>query len=74
MRKQKLPSYITRQFGGTSRSFKKIKRREIKELQRALDKFRLACAWVPYGPGRVGAIKANIDALKEEMSVRSWGR
>lgn len=64
-----------------ARQWKAKKRREARELKRALNVFRHGCAYLPSGGvGRYGAsrdvdiINDAIDRIIDDLSVKNWGR
>jgi hypothetical protein len=59
----------------TWRLFKRDKRREIRETQRAFAAFRSGCAYIPsQAYSRVEAITYELEALRQELSEKEWGR
>ena len=76
MKKRKISKRVLRNMGlATQRQFKQQKRRELRDVQKAMDEFTFASAWVPgYEDGTVDRIRQDLAMLKEKMSVKNWGR
>ena len=73
--KQAIPQWMLDNCGyGTARLFKRDKRREVRELARALDQLQIGCAWLPSGTTHPDAIQRHLNALKDELSAKNWGR
>jgi len=70
----KIPNYILKNMGTpTRREWKQLKRRELRQLRKALNKFILGSAWVPQ-TGAVKTMDVTLTYLEEVMSQRIWGR
>lgn len=58
-----------------SRQWKNRKRRELRELCKAFDKFRIGCYYTPSGTnGEVGRVGEILDEWKRQFSQKEWGR
>lgn len=68
----KLPAYMLKKYG-TARNYKKEKRRQLREVKRALNSFRFGMAYCPAYKEVERAID-EIDAALEKVSVQNWGR
>lgn len=60
-------------FKSTKRNWHQMKRAELRELIKALDVFRLGCAYTP-AYADVLAIEKALSSAKQKMSLREWGR
>lgn len=69
----KIPAYIVEKYG-SARRFKETKRRQLIALEKALDALRIGCAFLPTRATRVDAIAAEVESLRQELSVKEWGR
>ena len=68
-----IAKHIVKQWG-SSRAFRIAKRAELQELLDALDRLRVGCAYFPGGSRRVEQIANEVKALRQELSVKEWGR
>jgi hypothetical protein len=68
------PAWLLKREGLTPRQWKARKRREAKELEMALGVYRMGCAYTPASTSFVGEIARNIATIRQELSVKSWGR
>ncbi len=62
-----LPVHIA----GTLRQFKARKRREWRAIEKAAEVYRRGCAFAPV---RTGALWAILEAGRDALSVKNWGR
>ena len=58
----------------TYRIFKSMKRYQIKQMLRNLDTLRGGCAYLPSGPDKVEQIERLLKEMRDECSVKKWGR
>jgi hypothetical protein len=59
----------------SARAFKAAKRRELRQLEKALSLFRFGCAGCPSPASSfVRSFQGQLDRLKQTLSVRQWGR
>jgi hypothetical protein len=58
----------------TLHAFRATKRRQVRELKRALEAVRDGCAYMPKGGAPVGELEKIVDAMVEACSVKNWGR
>jgi hypothetical protein len=68
----KLPPHIFKRYG-TTRRFKEAKRAEFKEIEKTIGSFRLCCWYVP-GYEAFSSVQKSLNDIKEEMSIKKWGR
>lgn len=60
---------------GSSRAYKKTKRKQLRILKRALDDLRMGCAYFPVsGASLVKVISQQVETLEWELSAKAWGR
>ena len=59
--------------GVTQRQFKSKKRQQLKEVERALDEYRLGCAGSPAYP-YIHELENALHAMIDAQSVKNWGR
>jgi len=67
------PKWIREREGVTNRQWKARKRRELKAVIRAMDVYRMGCAYCPGKSGEVVAIDSALRGLKHLHSVKMWG-
>jgi hypothetical protein len=58
---------------GTTRKFKALKRKQMKQVRQALDKYSSGCAYAPCLV-EVKLIYELIDSCIEKQNVTNWGR
>lgn len=68
------PKWLLNQFGITQRQWKERKRRELRDVLKAMSVYHMGCAYTPNGEGEVGRITKDLESLAEKLSVRNWGR
>lgn len=74
MPRLKLPDYLLKNMKlSGSREYKTLKRTELREVLKAIDKFRRGCAWIP-PLHEFNLVAANLERMKQAMSVKEWGR
>lgn len=61
-------------FQGTLRQWKSMKRKEFMEMVKAVDKFRYGCACTPTYPSSVNRLIGIVEQMRQELSVKQWGR
>ena len=66
------PPFI-RDKGLTMREWKQLKRSEWKDVQRAMEKFRLGCAFVP-NHDLLCKIFQLMNSVSDGMKRENWGR
>lgn len=69
----KAPKWLLQEEGLTQRQWKMLKRREIKHVIKALDRYRLGCAYTP-GYEEVHTIDEALTRIVNAQSVKNWGR
>ena len=72
----KCPKDLLQRLGfSTQREWKIHRRKKLKELEAAMDDFRLGCAYAPgYVDGTIRKLDAALDSLKKSHTVKEWGR
>ena len=74
MKKSIIPEYVKRNMGlRGNRDYKQRKRREFRELLKAVDTFRTGCAWIPAHNVFVDATK-KLEKIRVALSIKEWGR
>lgn len=60
---------------GSHRNFKQLKRKQLRAVVKALDDLRFGCAYLER-PAYRTVIRLDNEAsdLKEQLSVKTWGR
>jgi len=72
--KRKIPKYVLKNLGlQTQRQFKALKRHQIRQIMKALDDYRMGCAYC-HGRFDVGEIAKRLEKCKKQLSVKEWGR
>ena len=59
---------------GSARAFKKLKRRQLRDAQAALDALRTGCAFFPCGSCPVDKAEQALAEIEKSISAASWGR
>lgn len=73
--REKIPEYVLRSDGVTSsRDFRALKRAQAREVEKALDKLRIGCAYTPEGPKICDGIQFLLERYRWLLSVKEWGR
>jgi hypothetical protein len=80
MGKRLLPSHIR----GTNRQWKQRKRREWKAVLKAIDTFRMGCAFTPAyerkdtptsrEPAPWDTLETPVKEISQRLSLKTWGR
>jgi hypothetical protein len=70
----KVDPWILKSTKMTSRQWKARKRRELRDLKKALHVYRLGCFYTPSKDGEVGQIEDCINSIERAQSVKNWGR
>lgn len=60
--------------GMTTRQWKSLKRKQLREVKRAFDEYRLGCIFCPGFHLHIAPMKEHIEGLINSHSVRNWGR
>jgi len=71
--KGKVPQHIV-QMHGTSRAWKRLKRKEVKAVLRAMEDLRLGSAYLPCGLKPVYAAIKALREIEQSVTEKSWGR
>ena len=70
----KIPIFILNNTGQrTSRKFKSLKRKQLREVFKAMDDLRLACAHFPNSTTDFDAANKALNSIKHDISVNNWG-
>lgn len=69
----KIPKWLLQKTGLTTRQWKSRKRRELREVNAALGKYRLGCAYTPE-QALVHTLQSVLEKLNLSLSVKNWGR
>jgi hypothetical protein len=70
----KLPAWFLKQERVTPRQWKARKRKEVKETLRALGNLRTGCVYLPCGAEPLRKIAKELQQIKKQLAVKSWGR
>lgn len=75
VKRKRLPAYVVKQYEGGARGFKKLKREQLKALDRLYADLRTGSAFFP-GDGykQMDVIEKALDRLRELLSEKGWGR
>lgn len=57
----------------SQREWKALKRKEARDVLRAVQQFQLGCAWTP-AYRAIAALEPELKAIIKRLSVESWGR
>lgn len=72
---KRIPHYVTKQYEGGARGFKKTKREQLKALNAAYGALRVGCVYLPEGGlAQVNAIEKALDELGVLLCEKNWGR
>ena len=76
MSKQKVPGYVLMALEiTTQREFKQQKRRELKAVLEAWEIFRSGCVYCHrYETGNISRADSQLEQIKQDLSVKEWGR
>lgn len=69
MAKQLIPFY-----NGTMRQWKSKKRKELRAVLKAVEEFRLGCAYTPCYPDPAHTLDTLLKEMERKLSVKYWGR
>jgi hypothetical protein len=56
------------------RKFKEQKRKELRAVIKAYEKFRLGCAYVPGFHSNAKNLAESLEGWKDSMNLKNWGR
>lgn len=70
---QAAPEWLLKQNRITQRQWKSRKRRDLRALEKALENYRLGCAYTP-GHAAIDGLDAVIKIMRQTHSVKAWGR
>lgn len=68
------PDWLLERDKITQRQWRKMKRRDLKNLIAAFDEYRIGSAYCPGKNGEVGIIGKLLAELKTSHSIKKWGR
>lgn len=71
---KRVPKFIAEGFHDGSHGFRKSKRRSIRAILRQIDFLCLGCAYFPNGNKDVDILRRAAERIKEDVSVKKWGR
>jgi hypothetical protein len=67
-----IPKWLLQREGLTQRQWKARKRREVRELERALGRVLRGCVYTPICG--IGVVLATVREWRDAVSVKRWGR
>lgn len=68
------PKYMLDAYG-SRRAFKQAKRKQIRDLRKAIIELRSGCAYMPKGAYEaIKLINSEVDYITSEASLKKWGR
>ena len=70
----KLPKRMLKSIGMTSREFKTEKRKRLRAIFGALNKYRIGCAFCPGYERDFKIVCGGLEAMMISHSIRNWGR
>ncbi len=74
-KKVKVPKQLLKNMGlTTTRQYKARKRKELKAVEKAMEKFRSGSVCCPGYGGDYIAINDGLRRLTEKLSAKNWGR
>lgn len=59
---------------GSARAFKALKRKQLREAWRAVNKLHTGCAFFPCGNGPMQRIERALEEVEKAISEKAWGR
>jgi hypothetical protein len=72
--KREMPYFVSGQYHGGARGFKKSKRALIREISKLVSDLRLGCAFFPSGNKDCEVLQNAVDRIKADISIKNWGR
>ena len=69
-----ITNWIPENSGQTAREWKARKRKELEQVRKALDVYRMDCTYTPANPNDIVLIKMLLEGIREAQSVENWGR
>ena len=69
-----IPKWILDNNGQTAREWKARKRKELEQVRKALDVYRIGCTFTSANPNDIVLIKLLLEGIREAQSVENWGR
>ena len=74
MKKSIIPEYAKRNMGlRGNRDYKQRKRREFRELLKAVDAFRIGCARIP-AYTEFNSATQKLEEIRVALSIKEWSR
>lgn len=70
---QAAPDWLLKREGITQRQWRARKRRDLIALERAIEKYRMGCAYTP-GYSAIESLSIHIKIMRQTHSVKAWGR
>ncbi|MCK5128148.1 MAG: hypothetical protein KAR42_17970 [candidate division Zixibacteria bacterium] len=74
MKTEPIPFYVLEAMKlKTTREFKSHKRKELREIKKALDKYHQGCAYCPGYENEIKELGKILKKLEELQSIKEWG-
>lgn len=70
---QAAPDWLLKREGITQRQWRARKRRDLRALEKALDNYRMGCAYTP-GHVAIDQLSTTIKIMRQTHSVKAWGQ
>ena len=70
----KAPRWLLDKLGITQRQWKSKKRKELKQLIKLFENYRLGCFYCPNYDTEIQDLERVLEQMKESHSVKNWGR
>lgn len=71
----RIPKHGLRNFRGTGREYKREFRARLRAIRRAVDSYRICCAYTPREAySALLRIELDLRIMEKAMSAKEWGR
>lgn len=68
-----IPAFVVGVYG-SARAFKALKRKQLRDAQKAIDTLGTGCAFFPCGNGPVVRADHALEEIEQAISAKAWGR
>lgn len=74
-KREKIPKWLLKNCGvETRRQFKQLKRKQLRNVLKAWNDYNRGCAYCRNYPNGINVIDLNLLEIKEDLSIKNWGR
>ena len=70
---KRVPRHLVQLYGSAT-AFRREKRRQIRDVERALSNLMLGCSYLPTGSKPVEVMRTACAEVKKALRVQEWGR